>query len=54
MLVKAKETSPENFLVKGRVYTVLHTTEHAGGTYTLKCPVSNMTTVVKKSRVEVV
>ena len=51
MLVKAKETSPENFLVKGRVYTVLHQRD---GRVTLRCPVSNMTTVVKKSRVEVV
>lgn len=49
--VRALESSPENFLVKGRVYEVLHQT---GDTYTLKCPVSSMTTVVRRSRVEVI
>lgn len=50
--VIALEDSPENFLVKGRVYTVL--THKNPDTVTLRDPVSNMTTVVKRTRVEVV
>ena len=50
--VIAIENSPENFLIAdGRQYTVLFSRDDR---LTLRCPLTNMTTVVKRSRVLVV